>query len=512
MMNPKVNYSKLISVQPPETSRVSSSIFPTNASDVTTKNTNVIDFNFPAVSYADMNSAYLKFKAQIKTDAGASITMANTAGDHLITAFDGGALGLISSVCLFNSENQIVSYVNDFPSYAIARLKERGIEYAETAKNLFGWSETYHEDFLAEQVNPTGGVADPSQFTYGVELAKKAIGTRQYGVETPGQLPGVMTYLGNAATVDLVAETGREVEFAIPAFLFSGLFEGLYLPLAYMGSKSNALRLQIRTSTSEKALVVTCANYVGGVYTYNNKKTRVDAFAAAAKPYVQIKSPEFVLDYVTVDAATDARVKDAIYSGGGIRLMFTDYSTIEDTAMQSGLLTHNSNQTRTAMSLKNITVQLRKNIADSYAYPNITGTGRFSLNSFQFKVGAKYWPNSPLLLDSAEFNGAAYAELVKRSGSMAKGNNSGYVSKFHDEKHCGFELSFDFDNKRVSDSSFDNNTLGLNGLSLANGSNSIVGLFRRSSGTDALKITMIFATDNVLVLENNRATVLESRA
>lgn len=516
MLNPKVNYAKLIPVAPAETSRVPNTVYPTNNATISSTAPAQLDFNIPATAYLDPSASYLKFRCQVRSSALGKIgssTNAFPVNFTGIACLDGGGLAAIESVWLYNSENMPLTYIQDFPAYALARLRERGLEYNEVARLMMGYSEVFDEESPSDMSNGIN--------TYGQRIADKV--ARAYiQDETPSELPGALMYrydsgaTGNDIGSALpLAGTGQIVEYCIPAWLLSGLWDQAnYIPLLYMGSKASALRLVIKFNTSARAIVATSVVYnpATGSVNHDSRLNDTTKFVSLTSPWFDVSNAEFVVEYVNIAAQTDATIRDAIYKAGGVRIQFPDYSTQLDTQMSTSA-NYSSYQTRTAVSLKSVILQFRKNVVPSYIYPNITGTSRFDVNSVQLKLGAIYWPTAPLEFPSSQFNGAAYAEFLKRSGSLRKKSGGGFAPRFHDAKNS-FEMSFDFDEKDQSDSAELYTNPGLNGINLNNGANSIVALIRRgpANPTVALQLTFIFCTDNVLVVENNRANVLENRA
>lgn len=482
LLDPKINYASVLSVSPSESGRIQSTVVSTSGSIYSSANRTSCELLIPPIGYADMSASYLQFSAVITGNAASNV-VADTS-----VVFDQGACGIFESFTLYNSENQIITEIRDASALMVHKIREKGLVYANTiARNAMGYTDLW--DNSTEHALATTNAE--------VTAAAAATATAEY-------FPGKRVVKAGTAVFDAnVPEAEAIVQFAVPMEYFSGLFASdLYLPLKFMGSRSAALRLVLTFNPAAVALV--------------GLGTAVDVNKLQVG--YEVRNPQLVIEYCNIGDAEDAVVRNAINTSG-LHYLFEDWSTKVDTAATNQLV-YNSVHPKYTISLKSIIVQLR----DADVYNNIrhewvSATRRYNLASYQSQIGPNFFPNSSVQLSSIgdeansapAYNGACYMEFAKAAGALTSQYKTAYSTHFHVPSKAGFELCLDYDAKEKDSNK---SSLTMSGKDTRSGSSQCRLMFTRNSTANPadqknLHMTILFKTDNVLVLSQGNSYPLE---
>lgn len=473
-------YNQILSLNPPEAGRTSSTVVPQSGTSFRSDNSQVIQFLIPPIAYLDGSASYLSFDLTINATTNAAATV------NSFIALDGPATSLFESATLYNSQNQVISEIRDFAEASLHRIRQKGFDYAATvAKNLMGYNSGF------DQITSTNGVA----------VVTTPLTFATVGSELPGVL--LLPSLGVAGD-----KSGHKVNLCIPLEYFSGALvpaQQRYLPLHLMGSRSHALRLDIKMQDTAKALFMSPATDVALVT------------GAGGKIYYSLDRVEMVTEYVNLGEEVDGQVSK-LAEEGMLEYKFEDYTTRKLQMSNASDTFFSFQNSKFTMSLKSVAAQFRSGTT-ALTFPNVTGTQRANVIGFQIKVGSQYYPNKRIELPTEEtgpnkgtsWNGSAYAECSKQSKSLASIHGHGNLPFFNLRNGHGIEFGVDMSSKQASGASHDE-TLTLSGKNTTSGSSQVECRIDRSGSvpqTYTPEITVIFQSDNVIRCANGVAVPVE---
>ena len=497
----RTNYAKMIKQNPNETGRTSTIVVPSSGGTFTSASRQKIEFLIPPISYLDTQASYLRFNAKMTLKTGA-IAVPNT--ETIVATLDGGANSLFEAVQVFNSENQVVSEQRQHAEISLHRLRKKGVTYVKTiGKNAMGYS-TLMEG-LPEHPVYDGGSTN---------------GSGLVGLVQNNRSEFPLSIVDTTGVSANISQDSPTVQFCIPLEYLSGLFAANSLiPLKYCGNRAFAFRLLLDMQAPNIAFVIAQA--------LNNTLGSPVSPATDATVSYTLSNMELVTELVNVSQEADNFYAQEIM-GTGVHLLYPDVSSKVDTQWTAGSQNYTALTPKYTISMNEVTVQIRNNTTiSSYGDESITGTRRHGLRSIITKIGAMFYPNSPLLLDSAYYNGSAYLEVAKQSSginnvahqSEVGGFQAGFAADGRHANTSGFEIGFSYckKDKGVGDEEDD---FMFSGKDTRTGSSSLQKVLTRSDtssdGTSivgnssvGLHITYIFGTTNVLVLEKGNSFPLE---
>lgn len=478
-------YNQILSLNPPEAGRTSSTVVPQSGTSFDSRNSQIIQFLIPPIAYLDGSSSYLSMDVTLNAITSGAVTGATT------LTIDGPATSLFESATLYNSQNQVITEIRDFAQCSLHRVREKGFDYAATlGKNMLGLSSNW------DAITSTSGDGTTMVTPY----------TTGGTGSQPTDLPGAITLAAGALAG---AKTGTKINLAIPLEFFSGALcpaQQRYLPLHLMGSRSHALRLDIKMANTSAALVAfgshaTAATALTDAQKFDNNNT-----------YYALDRVEMVCEYVNLGKEVDDQVS-ALAEQGLLEYKFTDYTTRKLQMSNASDTFFSFQNSKFTMSLKSVAAQFRANTA-ALTFPQITATQRANVTGFQIKVGSQYYPNKRIELPSVgtgSFNASAYAEVSKQAKSLSSIHGHGNLPYFNLVNGHGVEFGVDMSSKQASGASHDE-SLTLSGKNTTSGSSQVECRIDRSGAapqTYVPEITVIFESDNVVRCANGVAVPVE---
>jgi hypothetical protein len=492
LIDPRANYALVLSQSPPESGRVSSTITSTSGSVFNSTNgTNTVEFLIPPVSMLDTSGTYLTYTIRM----GVTPTVALApAGSVAVVALDNvPAMAPFATARLYNSENVLITEITDLAQLALHRVQSKGIEYASFASQCMGYTTSW-SDSVSGRANNAVSAND-------LVAGEAAADTDASRAKYPARVR--ITTADGTNTVN-----GEYATFAIPLEYFSGVFgQKAYLPLKYSGSRANAFRLELTTSPVAQSCVAfgVPATVAGATGTVTNLTT---AITPASVSY-QITDIKMVVQYTNLGAEVDANIARGVNSDTGLQYIYDDWTSRTDSAWTTAG-SYNTLHPKYSISLKSVVVQLRDSTHLNNLYQcSISGCRRYGLTSLQTKLGPSFYPNAPVQFNqsAAGFNGHAFMEWSLSSGSALSNTHQAYSPSWNTNDKGGWEFALDYDRKQKDSS--DINTV-FTGKDTRSGSSQVEVLMNRAASTAAaVHVTVLFNTDNVLIINKGNTYALE---
>lgn len=459
MTDQTLNYDAVLSLSPSESSRLSTTINPANGGPYKGSSSGQkISLDIPATAFLNPHSSYLQFNYT----PSVQIVTPLAAGNNGYSVIDGGATSLFSRVALYAGQGgSEISSCTDFDFVAQSLIKRKGKVFVEqVATNAMG----YHP--LMTEFIQNNSSADA-----------------YYELASNGKVPAYH-FDTNAIKAAGVYE-GSVQKFAIPLSLFSGFFDvNRKIPLMMMGT-ATVLRLELTLNSPERALYV--ARQSGLLYN-------------DAKFDFSLSGVELILNVSNVGEKAVMDVRNSI-NNSGVHMKYTNVTSSSDTWL-GNINTFTNKHAKSLLSLNQLVVQMRnQSLINNIFHPSVTNCKRFALKNIQTSIGPVSYPQHPLQLDGATFNGNAYLENYlandNKDKSVYGGHDSFYVSSYHDPERSGFEIGINFSSEHDKDSAL------FSGKDLRSGSNSINTRFERIPDATDINLTMIyFATHPLAILKS----------
>lgn len=494
VLDPKINYASLINVNSSESGRTSSTVVPTSGSIYSSDNRQKIELLIPPISYLDAAASYLRFKVKIDATASSAVT-----GLTYLALDNVPACSVFESAILYNAENQVITEVRDFAALALHRVRSKGQSYQSTvAANAMGYSPAWNS--LSSHADGDGTASGLYPILNGDSTATAGSSATNTGHP---DFPGACRILSGATALDAAWNADNTVEFAVPLEYFSGVFGAdKYLPLHLMGNRAHALRLDLTMNPAATAIVV-CQR--------NSTNWAADIAKIQGSIKYTLSNIQMVVEYINVSEESDAIVRQAVNTTG-VHYLYEDWTTKVDTGVLNQPFYTNLNPKYT-ISLKDVVCQFRDNSkVASFGQECVSGTRRLGLSKFQTKVGAMFYPNAPLEFNQKSYNGSGYLEWLKSGSSLTSKTMTPATPYWQTFDKAGFEVAVDYD-KKEKDGAKDDYTFS--GKDTRSGSSQIQILLNRDAALtvgaalENVHMTMLFGTDNVLVLQNGIAYPLE---
>lgn len=460
MTDATLNYDAVLSMSAPESSRITTTVSPSNGGPYVTNSK--ISLDIPATAFLNPHSSYIQFN--YTPSALVKNNLVNTSIGHMIV--DGGATSLFSRVALYAGQGGAeISSTNDFDFVCQSLIKRKGKVFVEQVG-----------------VNALGTHPLVTEF-----VANDSATDQYFLLAQNGAVPSFNFHNANAIAASATAIQGPVIKLAIPLSLFSGLFDvSRKIPLMYMGT-STVLRLELTVNTPERALYVARNNDI------NTYGTNVD-FG------FKLEQVEAQLNVSNVGEASSMIVKNSINSSG-VHMKYTNVTSSSDTWPSGD--TFNHKHSKSLLSLNQVVVQLRDNATlNNIFFPSVTCMRRLGLKELQVSIGPASYPQHPLSLDSASYNGNAYLENYVANDNPNKslygGSDSFYVSSYHAPNKSGFEVGINFSSEE------DKSSYVFSGKDLRSGSNSIITRLRRDISAPAvINVNVIYFAAQSLALMKN---------
>lgn len=458
MTDATLNYDQVLSLSPPESQRITTTISPSNGGPY--RKNDKISIDIPATAFMNPHSSYIQFVYTPTVTVGA--TPLPAASSYLI--LDGGATSVFNRAALYVGQGGAeISSLSEFDFVAQSLIRRKGKLFTEqVATNAMG-----SHPLITEW---TGNGVDTDEYFL---LAQRSA-IPAHAVQTGGVVA--------AGTV----QTGTPVRFAVPLSMFSGLFDiKNKLALMYMGT-STVLRLELTVNDANRALYLASSVAPG-------------AAVAASTFGFNLSQVELQMNVSNVGQETMDRVK-ALIMGNGVHLKYTNVTSTTDTWSSGSSFTHK--HAKSLLSLNQMAIQLRDSTKlNDITYPSVSATRKFSLNELQVSIGASNFPQHPLQFGEG-FSGNVYLENYlandNKDKSVYGGSDAYYVSSYNSSSKNGFEVALNFSSEHDKDSSI------FSGKDLRSGSNTINTKIRRDDTTPAsIHICVVyFAAQTLAILAN----------
>lgn len=503
MLSSRINYASLLSTSAPESNRVCTTIPPNSGSSYdSTTGVKAATFLITPSGYLDAQNSYVRGRYRVKTNVASAFANADALSTARL-AFDGSVCSAWRSVILQDASGSVITQIENFPEVAAHRIKAKGGDFQNTiAANMMGYSQLWDTNLSTSEA-------------YSAELAA--------GADT--EFPGSLKFSTGSTSTPAAANDvkGELAEFCIPLYMLSGLFDSVgqrYIPTHLMSSRTHALALTLNMATAENALV-----FFQGAGTTSPAQALANANRLTNYGYT-IDNLELVCEWVDLGAAQDSVVRQAVASSG-ISIMFPDWVSEVNQGWAAGNSAIDITSSKLTLSMKNVTAQIRP--ASYYGNknrPTITASRRNDLQSVQFKIGTAYYPAQPIYFLSDTdargsvagvasanparviYNGTAYAEYIKSTGSLSNKTGHGLNVNYHLNQASGFEVGADFSKKDVSDAVSDE-TFIASGRDTKTAALNTVTQLKRYTTTEGLSVCLIFEADNMLILQNGQVKVSE---
>jgi len=460
MTDATLNYDQVLSLSPPESQRLTTTISPSNGGPY--RKNDKISIDIPATAFMNPHSSYIQFVYTPTVTVGA--TDLPVATSYLI--LDGGATSVFNRAALYVGQGGAeISSLSEFDFVSQSLIRRKGKLFTEqVATNAMG------SHPLVTEWTGNGNLND-----------------EYYKLANTGAIPAHTVQSGLVVAAGTV-QTGVARRFAIPLSMFSGLFDiKNKLALMYMGT-STVLRLELTVNDANRALY-----FASSIPIVANGPVAASTFG------FNLSQVELQMNVSNVGQETMDRVK-ALIMGNGVHLKYTNVTSTTDTWSSGSSFTHK--HAKSLLSLNQMALQLRDSTKlNDITYPSVTGTRKFGLNELSVTIGPANYPQHPLQFGEG-FAGNVFLENYlandNKDKSVYGGSDAYYVPSYNSSAKNGFEAALNFSAEHDKDSSI------FSGKDLRSGSNTINTKLRRDDTTPAsIHICVVyFAAQTLAILAN----------